>query len=995
MEHASGVGRADDQGDGPATVVTASQGSRQITIGEWFTTNAGGQLLLQADGSYDYRPPEHHTAVPFTGSGSAVLTWMGVDSEGQGWFRFRNPGDSDLDLSWDKYGTPGKTEFTAYANSDTFFPVGEYGPGTVRIFSNQEDQAIPGHNRTYDVGQQLQGGTAGVKAIGPSKTFELPATEEVFTYTIRDQDGDRSSSTLTIGNEVPVDPPPSLSVEVASPGGAEDTSIPLTLTTTTDGTITEVVIENLGGAALVAGGEPIGSYDAASNSWTLTAQDLEDAAERGGLRVQPMPDSDQDITDVKVTVTAADERGVTTTVTSEVDIRVDAVADAPLVAAENAIGVEGQAVNLRLGAALTDTDGSESLSVTVAASQAGEEVRFTLSAGTDNGDGTWTVAQSDLPGLKLTGVTKVGDTEVDTANFNTEAGGPIQLTLTGTATEAAGGSAVAVDTALVEIKNMLDPPTITVTTDSKPMSISETSIPWKLASESIFPYLQESKDINTINPGNNTPVNGVDMRNLTMQEDREVFVTFRDEGAGYKNTLGFAILDENGTFVRSEVIWSNASEQGGGGSLVADQSKVSLGVLNKGETLNFFLISDGFNKNNFNNFTNGQFVFKNTDGSAATIQSSKPDLWFVSNDPTKAAVKVQGSVVHSAAVDSDTSVANNNTNATNGTLDLNPDKVQHAISGASQANGEILVGFEDIIAGGFDKRPGDADYNDLIFRVEVGPATVRAMLPGSIATEVTITDPDAGQKMQSASVKLTGTGSNNSGDQLHFDPTARGLMEDHGITVTEVKDAAGKVVGFNLSGVADAEVYQDVLRGVQFTSDTPTAGLRQVDFQVTDDTGLNSQVHEVQIDVRNPDGSANPATPIVEAPVVDNSAAIQAYDDAQDADLAAIGFADPDTLDADGNTLATSAETGLNQDLAEQAATADAAADAAHLDLFLGAANPASTATVAGWLDTTAPGAPVPSEAGEAFLDTHVDQPAAPQPAAPSTDDPSQPPPTA
>ena len=52
---------------------------------------------------------------------------------------------------------------------------------------------------------------------------------------------------------------------------------------------------------------------------------------------------------------------------------------------------------LDIDAALVDTDGSESLSITVGGVPNGA----TLSAGTDNGNGTWTLVSDDLQGLAI------------------------------------------------------------------------------------------------------------------------------------------------------------------------------------------------------------------------------------------------------------------------------------------------------------------------------------------------------------------------------------------------------------------------------------------------------------------------------------------------------------------------------------------------------------------------------------------------------------------
>ncbi|HBT42257.1 MAG TPA: hypothetical protein DEB21_09630 [Rhodospirillaceae bacterium] len=84
-----------------------------------------------------------------------------------------------------------------------------------------------------------------------------------------------------------------------------------------------------------------------------------------------------------------------------------------------------------IAAALTDTDGSESLGITLAGVPAGA----VLSAGTDNGDGTWTLQPNDLPDLNITVPGNI-----------TEA---FQLDVSATATESDGSTATATASAVI------------------------------------------------------------------------------------------------------------------------------------------------------------------------------------------------------------------------------------------------------------------------------------------------------------------------------------------------------------------------------------------------------------------------------------------------------------------------------------------------------------------------------------------------------------------
>lgn len=118
-----------------------------------------------------------------------------------------------------------------------------------------------------------------------------------------------------------------------------------------------------------------------------------------------------------------------------VSINVTAVADAPAVSAGAAAsGNENAPIPLDVSAALTDLDGSEVLAVTIAGVPAGA----VLSAGTDNGDGTWTLTPAQLVGLTIL----VPDNLSGDAAFT--------LTVTATATEQSNGS-TATTTATTEV----------------------------------------------------------------------------------------------------------------------------------------------------------------------------------------------------------------------------------------------------------------------------------------------------------------------------------------------------------------------------------------------------------------------------------------------------------------------------------------------------------------------------------------------------------------
>ena len=80
-------------------------------------------------------------------------------------------------------------------------------------------------------------------------------------------------------------------------------------------------------------------------------------------------------------------------------MQVDAVADAPtLTVTSSVIGDEDDTIALTITSSLLDTDGSETLSIEITGVPAGA----TLSAGTNNGGGSWTLTPAELAGLTFT-----------------------------------------------------------------------------------------------------------------------------------------------------------------------------------------------------------------------------------------------------------------------------------------------------------------------------------------------------------------------------------------------------------------------------------------------------------------------------------------------------------------------------------------------------------------------------------------------------------------
>jgi VCBS repeat-containing protein len=123
--------------------------------------------------------------------------------------------------------------------------------------------------------------------------------------------------------------------------------------------------------------------------------------------------------------------------TATVNVDVSAVADAPVLYAYDVSGDEGTPIPLNITASLSDTDGSESLAIVIS----GVPANATLSAGTDSGDGTWTILPGQLPGLSIT----VADNTV------------LVLDITATSTEASNGDTASNSAAMTLTVNNVAP----------------------------------------------------------------------------------------------------------------------------------------------------------------------------------------------------------------------------------------------------------------------------------------------------------------------------------------------------------------------------------------------------------------------------------------------------------------------------------------------------------------------------------------------------------
>ena len=244
--------------------------------------------------------------------------------------------------------------------------------------------------------------------------------------TSTEADGDTSTVTQTVsisGADMPT-------LELADAAGGEDSAIALDISAALADADEILSVEVAGvpsGATLSAG------TDNGDGTWTLSADDLD------GLTITPPDDSSDDFS-LTISATSTDAGGATATMSGTLAVAVTGVADAPAVISQDASGAEDSWIQLHLDAELNDSDGSETLSITIAGVPGGAQ----LSAGTDNGDGTWTVSPDDLSGVQI----------LPPADFS----GDINLTLSVTASEADGDAVTTAHAFTVTVDEAADAP---------------------------------------------------------------------------------------------------------------------------------------------------------------------------------------------------------------------------------------------------------------------------------------------------------------------------------------------------------------------------------------------------------------------------------------------------------------------------------------------------------------------------------------------------------
>ncbi|MGF7177579.1 beta strand repeat-containing protein, partial [Azospirillum doebereinerae] len=228
-----------------------------------------------------------------------------------------------------------------------------------------------------------------------------PANSDVdftLTVTATSTDGTAapvSTSAPLLVSVTPVSDAPTLTASAAS--GNEDTAIPLAISpalTDTDGSETlTITLSGIPNGAVLSNAS--GTLTVINGAITLTPDQL------AGLAITPPANSDADFT-LTVTATSTDGTATPASTSAPLVVTVNPVSDMPTLSVQAAGGNEDTGIPLTIDSALTDTDGSETLTITLSGIPAGASLSNTAGNTLTISNGSITLTPAQLAGLKIT-----------------------------------------------------------------------------------------------------------------------------------------------------------------------------------------------------------------------------------------------------------------------------------------------------------------------------------------------------------------------------------------------------------------------------------------------------------------------------------------------------------------------------------------------------------------------------------------------------------------
>ena len=335
---------------------------------------------------------------------------------------------------------PVATDDSYSIDEDTALIIGL--PGVLANDSDGDDDALSASLVSGPAHGGLAFNADGSFTYNPDADY---AGADSFTYKVTDGAGHVTSATVNL-TVVAVADAPDLKVEDAS--GGEDTAIALSIQPAlndTDGS--ESLSVEIGGipiGATLSDGTHSFTATSGSTSVDVTGWMLAD------LTITPPADSDAGFTLSVTTVSTEASNGDMATTKADLEVTVDAVADAPTLSIVDGSGDEDTAIALSIDPALTDADGSEALSLQVA----GIPVGATLSDGSNSFTATVGDTKADISGWDLSSLSISPPANSD-ADFT--------LTVTATSTEASNGDEATIKGNLsVSVSSVADAPALTV-----------------------------------------------------------------------------------------------------------------------------------------------------------------------------------------------------------------------------------------------------------------------------------------------------------------------------------------------------------------------------------------------------------------------------------------------------------------------------------------------------------------------------------------------------
>lgn len=381
-----------------------------------------------------------------------------------------------------------------------------------------------------------------------------------------------------------------------------------------------------------------------------------------------------------------------------------------------------------------------------------------------------------------------------------------------------------------------EPPVITVKAFRRG-TFAEMGIGFQPHSSKHLPDLQEGRAVDP---------NGVDQRNLRLDAAREVTVIFEEEGANFRNSLGFFVLQRDGTVGDVRAVFPDVNgsrydpsfptERDGTGPLVEGESAVSLGVLPAGTRFGFFLLPDGADRNRglARLLSEGHFELRDArtdDVLDVDDPAAKPQLVHVADDGTVTVLK------GTPFLTVDPTPADPADNP------LHPDGAGKTVSGWNGREGDYVIGFEDLRI-----VHSDQDFNDVVFRVHYGPVYQRFIFWNDHADDdfgVRISDPDSTHLSGAEVFFVSGRRAGDRLERVGFaDSDGDGILD--GTNISMVRNPDGSLT---FTGVDTIRNYEKVLNQIVFETDSDRPGDRVIGFRVTDAEGHVSGTNTTRIDL--------------------------------------------------------------------------------------------------------------------------------------------------